>query len=101
MLLSDAGVLAASAPKFIFRITVLASVSSTPCRLQSTVRGVVSLASGFLGVHSIVAHPALVDYLLRSHHLDAAGNTTMCTSVFSIWKNTFMQNQNFYLYHSC
>ena len=46
-LLWDAYASAVPASEFLFRATVLASMSSLPCRLQSAVRGAVSLAGGF------------------------------------------------------
>ena len=52
-LLWDACALAASALEFIFRVTVLVSLSSFSCRLQYAVRGLPSC--GFLGVLSALA----------------------------------------------
>ena len=49
--------LAAPAPEFIFGVTVLASVSSSPYRLQSTVRGTIFLTGVFLGVLGALALP--------------------------------------------
>ena len=80
-------------------ITVLALVSFSLVGFSLWFGAQFSLlvASWELG---IVAHPTLVDYLLRSHHQDATGDATMSTSIFSLRKNIFMQNQNLYLYHS-
>jgi len=80
-------------------VTNLVLVSSFA--LQASVCNLVAifLTGGLLDVLGIVAHPALVDYLIRSHHQDAARDVTMSASAFSLRKNTFMQNQNLYLYH--
>ena len=71
--------------------------------LQASVYQLVSvlLAGAFMGVLDIVAHPALVDYLLRSHHQDAAGEVTMSVSAFSLRKKASMLNQNLHLCHTC
>jgi len=53
----DACALAAPAPEFIFGVTILASVFSSPCRIQMVVRGMVSLSGVFLGVIGTLALP--------------------------------------------
>ena len=90
MFLSNDDALAASAPEFIFRITVLASVSFLPYRIQSKIQDVVFLTGAFLGVIGIIIHLALMDCLLRNHHQDVAGGAIINTSAFSLRKNTFI-----------
>jgi len=51
-----------------------------------------SLLVVFLRVLGIIAYPALVDCLFRSHHQDAAGDEMISASAFSLRKNAFMQN---------
>ena len=46
---------AAPTHEFIFEVTVLASVSSFPRKLQFVIRGAVSLTGGFLRVLGILA----------------------------------------------
>lgn len=81
-LLRDACALGASAPEFILGVTILASVSFSPCRLQSAVWGVVPLAEVFLGVLGIGALPIAVDCLFRSHFLDTIKDATGSPSGF-------------------
>jgi len=73
----------------------------SPCRLRSAIWSRFFLLVVFLRVLSIVACPALVNCLLRSHHHDVAGDVTIGASAFSLKKNAFMLNQNLYLYHTC
>jgi len=91
MLLSDVGALAASTPEFIFEITVLASIFSMPCKIQSAVRGVISLTGVFLRTLGIIALPEIVDCLFRSHFLDAVGDAAESVPTFSLRLNIPMQ----------
>ena len=74
---------------------------SSPCKLWSMIWSWFSLLVVFLRVISIIAHPAIVDCLLKSHHPDTAGDMTMGASAFSLRKNAYMQNHNLHLYHTC
>jgi len=88
-LLWDACTSAALALEFIFRLTILASVSSSRCRLQSAVQSVISLASGFLRVLSAFALLALwIVYLGPS--LRCCRGTVEGVSSFSLKKNTYV-----------
>ena len=89
-LLFDVAALPVAAPEFIFRVTVLASIFSSPCMLESAVRGVISLTGVFLRVLGTFALLAVADCLFRSHLLGAVGDTAEGISNFSLRKNTYM-----------
>ena len=90
VLLFDAAALSAIALEFIFGVTVLASVSSSPCRLQPAVCPVISPAGVFLGVLSTFAFLGVADCLFRSHLLDVIGDAVEGVSDFSLRENTYM-----------
>ena len=91
VLLLNAAALPTTVLEFIFRITDLASVVLSPCRLQFAVCGVISPIGVFLKVLGTFTLPAVRDCLFRIHLMDAARDVAKGVSdFFPLKKNPYM-----------